>query len=115
MYSVGLEKKSAGWTPRMIGLQEFSGVVRRSRFPIGGLNLELLPGELISFSLYKIEEGPSFLMGRDHVVNSENTNKFSLKALSVLENQKVFFVGAEVMPEKIVSGKALDQSARTTW
>ena len=63
MYSVGWEKKSEGQTLRMIGLQEFSGAVRRSRFLRGGLNLELLPGELISFSLHKMRERQALLMG----------------------------------------------------
>ena len=97
----------------MIGLQEFSGVVRRSRFPIGGLNLELLPSELISFSLHKMRGRQALLVRASKWLIQRTPKSFRSKLYRSSRTKTYFFVGAEVMPEKIVSGKALDQSAST--
>ena len=99
----------------MIGLQEFSGAVRRSRFRIGGLNLELLPSELISFSLHKMRGRKALLVRASKWLIQRTPTSFRSKLYRSSRTKTYFFVGAEVMPEKIVLGKALDQSASTTW
>ena len=99
----------------MIGLQESSEAMRRSRFPRGGLNLELLPSELISFSLHKMRERQALLIRASIWLIQRTPPSFRSKLYRSSRTKTYFFDGAEVMPEKIVSGKALDQSASTTW